>query len=112
MYLVVMSHKKWLSYFAHIPDAALQILNRVSLRYSLDIILDTASFKAGGSIIPNEVPVTAGLVERLSDAKPNPFTKFILTLCFRINPKRYLPLSRAAQASRPFFTSNSNVEVD
>ena len=42
--------------------------------------MDTASCKAGGSIIPNEVPVTAGLVERLSDTNPNPFTKFILIL--------------------------------
>ena len=74
--------------------------------------MDTASCKAGGSNIPNVDPVTAGLVERLSDANPNPFTKFILILFLRINPKRYLPLSRAAQTSRPFFTSTSNVEVD
>ena len=74
--------------------------------------MDTASCKAGGSIIPNEVPVTAGLVERLSDANPNPFTKFILILFLRINPKWYLPLSRAAQTSWLFFTNNSNVEVD
>ena len=49
----------------------------------LDIVLDTASFQAGGSIIPNEVPVTAGLVERLLDSNPIPFTKFILILYFK-----------------------------
>ena len=84
MCLVVTLHKKWLNYFALIPDAASQIVEQNKFYETvLDIVLDTASFQVGGSIIPNEVPVTAGLVERLLDSNPIPFTKFILILYFK-----------------------------
>ena len=78
---VVMLHENGFNYLFSTLTRHLSTLNRLSFCDTvIESSLDTASCKAGGSNIPNVDPVTAGLVERLSDANPNPFTKFILIL--------------------------------